>query len=143
MKKQDPRVVENRLRLTLKRRGYRLEKSRRRDPHALTYGRYWIINERTPIDHPISFYIPATEGDPNRVCTMTLDEVDALCRSGESTALASISPERYSATKMACLFAMEAYSTERQETAPEKEAAEPEPTVKEAKATKRPRSGRG
>ena len=143
MKKQSVETIEHRLRETLKRRGYRLEKSRRRDPHALTFGRYWIIGERTPIDHPISFYIVGTKGgDPTRDYTMTLDEVDALC-SAESNAFVPISQELYEQAKMDCYFAMEAYTTERRETAPEKESAKVVLTTKEARATNRPRSGRG
>jgi hypothetical protein len=36
--------LEIRLRNTLKRRGFILSKSRRRDPQALDYGGYWIID---------------------------------------------------------------------------------------------------
>ena len=37
-------VRENRLRRMAKRQGLRLEKSRRRDPRALDYGGYWLID---------------------------------------------------------------------------------------------------
>ena len=38
------KVRENRLRRVLDRRGLGLRKSRRRDPEALDYGNYWIID---------------------------------------------------------------------------------------------------
>ena len=34
------------MRRTLARRGMSLHKSRRRDPHALDYGKYWIVDVR-------------------------------------------------------------------------------------------------
>ena len=39
-------VQENRVRRTAKRRGFILRRSRRRDPQALDYGRYWLIDPR-------------------------------------------------------------------------------------------------
>jgi hypothetical protein len=107
MKKPAPKVVENRLRDTLKRRGLRLEKSRRRDPQALTYARYWIIGARMPLT-PNQFLIAVIEGDSHRAYTMTLDQVDALCRKSFRVTL-----EQYNAEKMACMLAMEAYTTDR------------------------------
>jgi hypothetical protein len=137
MKKQDPKVVENRLRDTLKRRGYRLEKSRRRDPHALTFGRYWIIGERIPIDrgkgiedlavdkkelHPMSFCLLVTKGgDRDHDFTMTLDEIDAVC-SAKTNAFAPISGELYEAAKTDCVLAWEFYMSERGETMPSRAA---------------------
>jgi hypothetical protein len=41
---------ENRLRRAAVRQGYRLVKSRRRDPRALDYGMYWIVNEANVIE---------------------------------------------------------------------------------------------
>lgn len=38
------RSIYIRLRNTLERRGYTLKKSRRRDPLALDYGTYWILD---------------------------------------------------------------------------------------------------
>jgi hypothetical protein len=38
------KTFENRLRRVAQRQGYRLEKSRRRDPYALDYGTYRLIN---------------------------------------------------------------------------------------------------
>lgn len=41
------KVRENRLRATASRRGLSLTKSRRRDPRAVDYGMYWLIDVRT------------------------------------------------------------------------------------------------
>jgi hypothetical protein len=41
------KVRENRLRQVAQRQGLRLEKSRRRDPRALTYGTYRLVNLQT------------------------------------------------------------------------------------------------
>jgi hypothetical protein len=38
---------ENQLRRALARRGYRLQRTRRRDPHALDYGRYSLFELKT------------------------------------------------------------------------------------------------
>jgi hypothetical protein len=40
----EDKVRENRLRRMAKRRGYILRKSKRRDPEALDFGRYWLID---------------------------------------------------------------------------------------------------
>ena len=40
-------VRENRLRRAAHRQGLRLERSRRRDPHALDFGTYRLLNSRT------------------------------------------------------------------------------------------------
>lgn len=45
---QSEKVHENRLRRMAERQGYTLVKSRRRDPRALDYGRYWLVNARRP-----------------------------------------------------------------------------------------------
>jgi hypothetical protein len=137
MKKQPIETIEHRLRETLKRRGYRLEKSRRRDPHALTYGRYWVIWEKHEANYA-GFVISATEGDAERDYTMTLAEVNAWCASGKPL------PAVESFPIMVSELAFQAYWSERHGTPPEQEAAKPAPTAKETrKATKRPRSGRG
>jgi hypothetical protein len=39
---QDEKVRENRLREVARRRGYQLRKSRRRDPLAVDFGRYYV-----------------------------------------------------------------------------------------------------
>lgn len=40
----DDKVLENRLRRIAARRGYRLEKSRRRDPQAVDFGGYMLMD---------------------------------------------------------------------------------------------------
>jgi hypothetical protein len=44
---EDDKVHENLLRRTLARRGYRLQRARRRDPHAIDYGRYSLVELAT------------------------------------------------------------------------------------------------
>lgn len=41
---REEKVKENRLRRMAERQGLRLEKSRRRDPHALDYGGYMLVD---------------------------------------------------------------------------------------------------
>lgn len=41
------KIHENKLRRMAKRQGYRLMKSRRRDPNAYDYGGYMLVDERT------------------------------------------------------------------------------------------------
>lgn len=41
------KVRENRLRRMAERQGFQLTKSRRRDPRAIDYGKYWISDPRT------------------------------------------------------------------------------------------------
>jgi hypothetical protein len=55
------KVREDRLRRMAGRQGLRLEKSRRRDPRALDYGTYQLVNVRT--------------GEPGRT-GLTLDEAE-------------------------------------------------------------------
>jgi hypothetical protein len=47
MSRQDGKVRENRLRRMAERQGLRLEKSRRRDPRALDYDRWYILDTQT------------------------------------------------------------------------------------------------
>jgi hypothetical protein len=47
MNAQDMKVKENRLRRVAERRGFRLEKSRRRDPLAVDFGGYMLIDAST------------------------------------------------------------------------------------------------
>jgi hypothetical protein len=49
MPDEDEKIRENRLRRAAKRQGLRLEKSRVRDPRALTYGGYHLIDARTNV----------------------------------------------------------------------------------------------
>ena len=41
----DEKVLENRLRRIAERRGWRLEKSRRRDPNAVDFGGYMLVDD--------------------------------------------------------------------------------------------------
>ncbi|MGY1845512.1 hypothetical protein [Modestobacter sp. SYSU DS0875] len=43
----EEKVKENRLRRVAARRGLKLTRSRRRDPRALDYGRYWLTEVRS------------------------------------------------------------------------------------------------
>ena len=47
MSDSDVKVLENRLRRAAERQGLRLEKSRSRDPRALTYGTYRVVDNAT------------------------------------------------------------------------------------------------
>jgi hypothetical protein len=62
------KVLENRLRRTLARRGYQLMKSRARDPHALSYGGYQIVE-------PTSNVLVAGDTGSKRGYGLTLEEV--------------------------------------------------------------------
>jgi hypothetical protein len=78
------RSLEQRVRQTLKRRGYRLEKSRRRDPLALDYGRYWVWNE---YHNTVVGTIPCIKPSSNPSNgSVTLDEIAQwLDRQAEAT----------------------------------------------------------
>jgi hypothetical protein len=65
----EDKVKENRLRRAADRRGLRLEKSRSRDPNAIDYGLYAVIDVQTN-----SLINPAIAG--RWKCSWTLDEVD-------------------------------------------------------------------
>ncbi len=43
----EAKVRENRLRRSAERQGLKLQKSRRRDPRALDYGTYWLVDIMT------------------------------------------------------------------------------------------------
>lgn len=60
------KVRENRLRRMADRQGFKLMKSRRRDPRAVDYGTYWIVDPETN-------HIEA--GDPT-YGGMSLDEIE-------------------------------------------------------------------
>jgi hypothetical protein len=47
MSPENHKVYENRLRRMAERQGLRLEKSRRRDPRAIDYGTYHLIDPQT------------------------------------------------------------------------------------------------
>ena len=70
---QADKVRENRLRRKADRLGYRLSRSRRRDPDALDYGMYELIDLRTG---GAAHEMPL--GRPN----LTLDEVERWLTSG-------------------------------------------------------------
>jgi len=59
----DDKVRENRLRRAAARQGLTLSRSRRRDPRALDFGRYWLANDQGTI-----------QGNP---AGLTIDEVEA------------------------------------------------------------------
>jgi hypothetical protein len=61
------KIRENRLRRAIERQGYRLTKSRRRDPRAYDFGRYMIIE-------PNRKFVVAG-ANPNAF-SMTLDDVE-------------------------------------------------------------------
>ena len=64
---QEEKVRENRLRRMAERQGLRLERSRRRDPRALDYGSYQLVEVLTNT--------VAASGGPNGF-GLTLDEVE-------------------------------------------------------------------
>jgi hypothetical protein len=66
----DEKVRENRLRRMADRQGLKLRKSGRRDPRAIDYGRYWLIE--------IDRNIVAAGGNNG----MTLDEVEEELEKG-------------------------------------------------------------
>ena len=42
---EDTKINRDRLRRVAARQGYRLSRSARRDPRALDYGRYWVLDQ--------------------------------------------------------------------------------------------------
>jgi hypothetical protein len=48
----DEKIRENRLRRMAERQGLALQKSRRRDPRAMDYGRYWLTLAEGPDPRP-------------------------------------------------------------------------------------------
>lgn len=69
----DEKVRENRLRRMAERQGLRLVKSRRRDPRALDYGLYVLVQD-TAGDKELDAQMKAFENGDK----LTLDEVDSL-----------------------------------------------------------------
>jgi hypothetical protein len=63
----EEKVRENRLRRAAARQGLRLTKSRRRDPLALDFGRYWLTDDNNR----------GVAGDMNGC---TLDEIEEVLR---------------------------------------------------------------
>jgi len=78
MRKKEPenvKVRENRLRRMADRRGYRLDKSRARDPQALTYGGYQLIN----LEHG---GCDCGWGNAGRGYAATLDDIEEFLTGG-------------------------------------------------------------
>lgn len=69
---QEVKVLENRLRRTAARRGYRLEKSRLRDSRAIGYGGYMLVE----IDRNV-----VVCGSQRYAYSATLDEIEAFLES--------------------------------------------------------------
>jgi hypothetical protein len=70
---QADKILENRLRRELDRMGYRLQKSRARDPHALTYGGYQIKDLGANA-------LAAGCGNADRGFSLRVDDVEAWIR---------------------------------------------------------------
>jgi hypothetical protein len=70
---------ETRIRNMARRQGLVLEKSRRRDPAALDYGRYNLVD---PGDDPAEAFVVTGVGDQDRYYSATLDEIETYLRSG-------------------------------------------------------------
>lgn len=67
MSAQDYKVAENRLRRAAERQGLRLEKSRLRDPRAIGYGTYQLVEERSGAT--------VAQADPERAYGLDLCEI--------------------------------------------------------------------
>ena len=65
---EEDKVRENKVRRMAQRQGLAVKKSRRRDPRALNYGTYWIVDP---------FKNTVVAGDTNNGYGMGLDEVEA------------------------------------------------------------------
>jgi len=74
MPDEDSKVRENRLRRAADRQGLRLAKSRSRDPNAIDYGLYALIDIQTN-----AAVNPAIAG--RWVCSWTLDDVEEYLKS--------------------------------------------------------------
>jgi hypothetical protein len=68
---QEVKVRENRLRRAAERQGLRLEKSRRRDSHALGYGTYQLVDANT--NALVAHGLPSTRAG---AYGLTLDDVE-------------------------------------------------------------------
>lgn len=69
----EEKVRENRLRRAAARQGLRFQKSRRRDPRARDYGRYWLTD----------VYTNRGIGIAGEMDGCTLDEIEAVLLSRE------------------------------------------------------------
>ncbi len=72
------KVRENLVRRMAHRQGLRLEKSRRRDPLALDYGTYALVNAKTGV-------LMASGRDSDY--GLTIDQVEQLLKAGRSRAV--------------------------------------------------------
>lgn len=80
----DEKVRENKVRRKLERMGYRLEKSRRRDPDAIDYGLYAIVDPETHgLMHPSASW---------GAHALTLDEVEQWANETGPTIVAERRP---------------------------------------------------
>lgn len=71
----EEKIRENRLRRMAKRQGLRLDKSRRRDPHAIGYGTYELTD---PYTNTVKFYDSSISGGFG----LTLDEIEDILKDG-------------------------------------------------------------
>lgn len=69
----EEKARENRLRRMADRRGYRLVKSRRRDPGALEYGGYMLIKIENN-------FVACGQGNAGRGYAADLDEIEAFLK---------------------------------------------------------------
>ena len=76
-----PRSMENRLRLAAQRKGLRLEKSRTRDPHDLTFGGYMLVNiERNAIAYGVAGHTAGGYGLSLDDCRGVLEKAQVRLR---------------------------------------------------------------
>jgi hypothetical protein len=73
----DDKIRENRLRRMAARQGLALHKSRRRDPRAIDYGRYWFV-----LAEGAKHYSRALVPSPAQ--GLTIDEVERLLTGEEA-----------------------------------------------------------
>jgi hypothetical protein len=72
----EDKVLENRLRRVAARRGLTLEKSRRRDKHAIDYGYYCLLQG----DYLVNYHYPVSGKD--HTYNATLAEIQAMLDAG-------------------------------------------------------------
>jgi hypothetical protein len=72
---QESKVTENRLRRIAARRGYRLEKSRRRDKNAIDYGGFMLVD---------AYKNTVVLGATSFAYSSTLDEIESFLNSRAS-----------------------------------------------------------
>jgi len=73
------KVRENKLRRIAERQGLQLVKSRRRDPLAIDFGRYWLVGE----EDGAQYFVPSTDDIFVRARVgYTIDEVEGYLLRG-------------------------------------------------------------